>query len=411
MTGAKWMPTLMLITIFQVISAGALAVSSKGLDINLVLVFAIYIGIEWVYSIAFSITHKKASPALEYIAFFLTGISLVIVASVDEKLLVKQFVAVILGFISYLVLLWAISNVDRAMKLRLPMAIAAVALLIFTLIFAKNINGAYNWISVGTFSFQPSELVKVLFIFVGAAALERLQSTKSLTKYVIFAVIIIILLFLMRDLGTALIFFFTFLILAFMRSGDIRTIILVCVAAALGAALIVLVKSDYVMSRFSTYRHIWEDMDGKGFQQTRLLIYSVSGGLFGVGIGNGKLKEIFASTEDLVFGVVCEEWGILMGIVIIICYALIATHCIRCAGGSHSAFYTIAAVAAGGLILFQATLNIFGVTDLLPLTGVTLPFVSRGGSSTISCWALIAFMKAADNRTWLGTGYHPEVDE
>lgn len=411
MTGAKWMPTLMLITAFQVLSVGQLALRDKEFSITLLIVFGIYIAMEWLYSIIFQILHKKASPAVEYIAFFLTGISLLIVASLDEKLFIKQFVAVVIGFTAYLILLWTISDIDRAMKLRLPIAIAAIVILLITRLLAKNINGAYNWIKLGPLSFQPSEIVKVLFIYVGAASLDKLQETKSLTKYVGFAASVIVILFLMKDLGTALIFFFTFLILAFMRSGDIRTIILVCVAAALGAAFIVLVKSDYVVNRFSTYRHIWDDMNGKGFQQTRVLIYSVSGGMFGVGLGNGKLKHIFAATEDLVFGVLCEEWGLLMGIVVIICYALIAIHCIRCAGGSHSAFYTIAAVSAGGLILFQATLNIFGVTDLLPLTGVTLPFVSRGGSSTISCWALMAFIKAADNRTWIGTQYHPEVDD
>lgn len=411
MTGAKWLPTLMLITVFQVISAGQVVFTENGISQRSAAVFGTYIAIEWVYAIVSSIIRKKASPALEFVAFFLTGIGLVIVASVNENLLVTQFVAFVLGFVCFLFLLWLISSMDRAMFMRTPMAIAAIGLLIITLLLAKNINGAYNWISIGSFSFQPSELVKIAFIFVGAAALEKLQSTRSLTKYIVFAVMCIALLFLMRDLGTALIFFFTFLILAFMRSGDIRTLILVCVAAAMGAALIVLVKSDYVIRRFSIYRHIWENMDGSGYQQTRVLIYSVSGGLFGVGIGNGKLKNIFAATEDLVFGVLCEEWGIIMGIIVILCFAFIATHSIKCAVGCRYAFYTIAAVAAGGLLLFQASLNVFGVTDLLPMTGVTLPFISRGGSSAISCWALIAFIKAADNRTWLGSRYHTEVAE
>ena len=411
MTGAKWFPTLLLMTAFQIISAAQVIITDNGINTNVATIFGIYIAIEWVYTIASSVIHKKASPALELIGFFLTGIGLVIVASVDERYLTKQFIAVVLGIICYIVLLWLISNVDRAMFMRTIMAGAAIVLLIITLLLASYKNGAYNWIKIGSFSFQPSELVKIAFIFVGAAALEKLQSTRSLSKYIVFAVICIALLFLMRDLGTALIFFFTFLILAFMRSGDIRTIILVCVAAAMGAGLIVLIKSDYVMQRFANYRHIWENMDAGGFQQTRTLIYSVSGGLFGVGIGNGKLKSIFAATEDLVFGILCEEWGIIMGIIVILCFALIASHCIRCAGGSHSAFYTISAVAAGGLLLFQASLNIFGVTDLLPMTGVTLPFVSRGGTSAISCWALLAFIKAADNRTWLGSRYQMEVDE
>ena len=88
--------------------------------------------------------------------------------------------------------------------------------------------------------------------------------------------------------------------------------------------------------------------------------------------------------------------------IVALAYIIIFVHSVRNAKGSRSAFYSIASVAAGSLLIFQAALNIFGVTDLLPMTGVTLPFVSRGGSSTISCWGLLAFIKAADNRTWAG---------
>lgn len=100
----------------------------------------------------------------------------------------------------------------------------------------------------------------------------------------------------------------------------------------------VLIRSDFVMARFATYRHVWDDMYGKGYQQTRVLIYSVSGGLLGVGIGDGKLKEVPAATEDLVFGMICEEWGIIMGILVILCIMFIAFHSIRCASGSRSGF-------------------------------------------------------------------------
>ena len=136
-----------------------------------------------------------------------------------------------------------------------------------------------------------------------------------------------------------------------------------------------------------------------------MLIYSVSGGLLGVGIGKGNLKTVSAATEDLVFGMLCEEWGIIIGILAVVCILLIAFHSIRCASGARSAFYAISGIAAGSLLLFQTALNVFGVTDLLPLTGVTMPFVSRGGSSVICCWALLAFIKAADNRTWIGSRY------
>ncbi|MBQ2775570.1 MAG: FtsW/RodA/SpoVE family cell cycle protein [Clostridia bacterium] len=410
-----WLAALTLITVFQVISMvqvlfdqpaenALFVLDGKGLDAQSALFFGIFILVEWVYFIAMSIARKHSDPALELVAFFLTGIGLVVVAGANKEQLKTQFIAVMLGIVCFAVMLWLIGNVDRAMLMRTPMAAAAIGLLVLTLILARNIQGAFNWLQIGGMSIQPSEFVKVAFVFVGASTLDKLQTTRSLTKYIIFCVVCVALLFLMRDLGTALIFFFTFLVLAFMRSGDFRTLVLVCAAAAMAAGLVVLIRSDFVMERFSTYRHVWDDIYGKGYQQTRVLIYSVSGGLLGVGIGKGNLKDVSAATEDLVFGMICEEWGIIIGILVVLCILFIAFHSIRCAAGARSAFYAISGIAAGMLMLFQAALNVFGVTDLLPLTGVTLPFISRGGSSAICCWALLAFIKAADNRTWIKRG-------
>ena len=403
MSGPRWFPTMLLISIFQVITFYQVIFSAEGeLNKAAAVVFFAFTAIEWLWSIVSTIILRKSSLALEYIAFFLTGISLVVNASVSTSLLIKQFVAVCIGFICYVSLLFIVADVERAEKFRKPFAAASIVMLVVTLIFAKNINGAYNWISFGGFSIQTSEFVKVTFVFVGAATLEKLQSSRSLTQYVIFSVICIGMLFLMRDLGTALIFFFTFVVLAFMRSGDVRTILFLILGAAMLAGLVVLMRSDYIMARFATYRHVWEYANAKGYQQTRVLTYSVSGGLLGLGIGNGHLRDVFAATEDLIFGVLCEEWGMLIAFLVAQSFVFIFIHSIRCAKGARSAFYSIASCAAGGLLLFQAALNIFGVTDFLPMTGVTLPFVSRGGSSTISCWALLAFIKAADNRTWAG---------
>ncbi|NLL62963.1 MAG: FtsW/RodA/SpoVE family cell cycle protein [Ruminococcaceae bacterium] len=402
MSGAKWFPTMLLISIFQLITFVQIIFVGDTVNKTAVFVFVVFTAMEWLWSVVSTLLFKKSSLALEGIAFFLTGIGLVVVGSTNPSLLLKQFVAVIIGFISYVALLFLISNVDRAERFRKPMGVAAIVLLIITLIFAKNTHGAYNWLIIGGISIQASELVKVAFIFVGAATLEKIQSTRHLTAYVIFSITCVALLFLMRDLGTALIFFFTFVVLAFMRSGDIRTIVFLCLGAAMLASLIVMIRSDYVLRRFEAYRHVWEYPESKGYQQTRVLTYSVSGGLLGIGIGQGKLKHVFAATEDLVFGVICEEWGMLIAFLIALSFVFIFIHSIRSANGARSAFYSIASCAAGGLFLFQSALNIFGVTDFLPLTGVTLPFVSRGGSSTISCWALLAFIKAADNRTWAG---------
>ncbi|MBQ1896173.1 MAG: FtsW/RodA/SpoVE family cell cycle protein [Clostridia bacterium] len=403
MNGPRWFPTMLLISIFQIITFYQVIFKADGtLNTAAGIVFIAFTAIEWLWSVISTIKLRKSSLALEYIAFFLTGISLVVNASVGTAQLIKQFIAVVLGFAAFVILLFIVADVERAEKFRKPFAAASIVMLLVTLIFARNINGAYNWLSFGGFSIQTSELVKVTFVFVGAATLEQLQSRRSLTQYVIFAVICIGMLFLMRDLGTALIFFFTFVVLAFMRSGDVRTILFLILGAAMLAGLVVLMRSDYIMQRFATYRHVWDFSNGKGYQQTRVLTYSVSGGFLGLGIGNGHLRDVFAATEDLIFGVLCEEWGMLIAFLVADAFIFIFIHSIRCAKGARSAFYSISCCAAGGLLLFQAALNIFGVTDFLPMTGVTLPFVSRGGSSTISCWALLAFIKAADNRTWAG---------
>jgi cell division protein FtsW (lipid II flippase) len=148
-------------------------------------------------------------------------------------------------------------------------------------------------------------------------------------------------------------------------------------------------------------------MDTTGYQQTRTLIYSASGGLFGLGLGNGKLRTIFAAAEDLVFGVVCEEFGMIMGFLIPVTYILIAVATVINSQKSKSTFYAISGVAAISLLLFQSMLNIFGVTDLLPLTGVTLPFISKGGSSIICCFCLLAFIKSVDVRTF--SNFKPDL--
>ena len=124
------------------------------------------------------------------------------------------------------------------------------------------------------------------------------------------------------------------------------------------------------------------------------------GGFFGVGLGNGHLRDVFAATEDLIFGLLCEELGMLTAFLIVVALAGLAVAAVYNAKFARSSFFTIAASAAAGMIIVQTALNVFGVTDFLPLTGVTLPFVSRGGSSMICSWGLLAFIKAADSRSY-----------
>ena len=254
MSGPRWIPTMLLITAFQLISFAQVIFVEDGINYFAATILAIYLLIEWGWSITSSFVLRKSSPAIEFVAFFLTGIGLAVVATKGTSTLFTQFLAVVIGFALYIALLWMLANVDRVEKFHMPMEIIAIGLLAIGLIFASNRNGAYNWVQIGGFSFQPSEIVKIAFIFVGAATLEKIQTTKHITRYAIFAVICIGLLFLMRDLGTALIFFFTFVVLGFMRSGDVRTILFVILAAGMAAVLVVLIKRNYVMNRFGSAR-------------------------------------------------------------------------------------------------------------------------------------------------------------
>ena len=391
--------TLVLIALFNIFSMILNIRPGSDYNLQVAVVFIGYIVLQWAYFLFASFVLRIHNFELEMIAFQFASVGLAIGGSIYPSEVIKQFAAVVIGVFGFCFILFMLRFIDAMKAMRWLLAGASIVVLGVTLILAETTNGAKNWLTLGSLSVQPSELVKVAFIFAGAATLEKLQSIRHLTMYIIFSAVCVGELFLMYDFGTALIFFFTFIVIAFMRSGDVKTLILICVAAALGAVLILMYK-PYVADRFSTYLHIWEDMNGGGYQQTRTLIYAASGGLFGLGLGSGKLRHVFAASEDLVFGVVCEEFGMIMAFLIPVTLCVIAVWAVVNAGKAKSTFYTIAGIAAISMMLFQAMLSIFGITDLLPLTGVTLPFISRGGSSMVSCFCLLAYIKSIDTRSF-----------
>src|SRR5699024_5136830 len=128
----------------------------------------------------------------------------------------------------------------------------------------------------------------------------------------------------------------------------------------------------YAADRFSIWGHVWDDVNGLGYQQSRTLTYIASGGLFGVGLGRGYLVDMPEGNSDLVFGMLCEEQGLLLSFVVLLAIVLFIFYARSDVTRSRSTFYSITACAAAGLLLFQTALNVMGPTDILPLTGVTL---------------------------------------
>lgn len=366
-----------------------------------VIAMALFVITEWVYLIIFYTALHRRNFELELLAFFLCGTGLAAGGSINAMAAFKQYFMILAGILIFVFMVFLLGNLELCMKLRRWVAVAAILLLILNLILGKSKNGANNWVEIAGVTFQPSEFVKVAFIFVGAATLEKIQTSKNIFAFIGFSVACVGALILIKDLGTALVFFVTFLIIAFMNSGDIKTIILAIASAVMGAGIVVKYKS-YVTARFSVYRHVFdkEFYNGSGFQQTRTLVGLASGGLFGLGIGHGNVRHVAFSSTDLIFGVICEEWGFIFGIILVLTFVFIAISALVNSIAARSTFYSIAAVAGAGMFLFQAALNIFGITDVLPLTGVTLPFVSQGGSSMMCCWGVLAFIKASDVRTY-----------
>ena len=356
---------------------------------------------EWTFFFVSSKVLKRVSFELESLALFLTGVGVMLLVRQVERSAYVQLIAAVVGMALFCVIIKFIEDPDRtsSTKLRYGLMIAAVGLLGVSIVFGKITYGAANWISIGGISLQPSEIVKIIYIFIGANTLDRLQTKKNLFEFIIFSAVCVGLLALMGDFGTALIFFMTFLLISFMRSGDFKTVMLAIVAAVFGVSIVLRFKS-YVLDRFKAWGHAWEYANDLGYQQTHVLTYIASGGLFGVGIGNGFLKGVGASESDLVFGLVSEEMGVIVAITLAVAVACLVIYARAITTRSRSTFYSISACCAAGLLVIQLSLNVFGATDILPLTGVTFPFISCGGSSVLSCWGLIAFIKAADERTY-----------
>lgn len=334
---------------------------------------------------------------VEIIAFFLCTMGLAVIASVDPGELTKALISIVMGIVIFMVIGFCMRELDTAKKLRYVAAAVGPLLLVAVLLIGTDVYGAKAWIIIGPLSIQPSELVKISFVFAGASTLDRLMTKRNLILFIAYSGICCGLLALCNDFGSAMVFFVAFLVIAYLRSGDFATISLICAGTGFAGFMALRLK-PHAAARFASWRHIWEDPWKTGHQQTRALMCLAAGGLFGLGAGNGQAKYVFAADSDIVFATVCEEWGLIVGICCVLYVLCIAMFAVRSASLCRSSFYAISACAAMSILVFQMVLNVFGTVDFLPFTGVTFPFLSNGGSSMMGTWGLLAFVKAADTR-------------
>lgn len=395
--GSSPLASLLALSLFQVLLCIQLIVA-KGTDLPFSVILGILglLAIMWGYWSVLRIIGLRHFE-IETIAFFLCSLNLAVTASSSPDEVIKQLISIFLGVCLFFGLCLYLRELNRTLWVRRLLVIISVLLLLLNLVFGTLSYGSTNWVSLGGLTFQPSEFVKIAFIFIGSATLEELYQKKNLGLFMVFSLFCLGCLAVMGDFGTAAIFFVTYLVISFLRSGEFSKLFLT-VGGALGAGLMILRFKPYIATRFDTWGNAWQFADAGGFQQTRTMTAGASGGLLGVGAGEGWLHNVFAADTDLVFGMLSEEWGLIIAVLAVLCIFALGVFAYRSILAGRSSFYTIAACSATSLFVFQTMLNVFGSVDLFPLTGVTFPFVSNGGSSMVAAWGLLAFLKAADTR-------------
>ena len=387
---------LVLLSVFQCLLCLGLLLAGGEHGKAIVMGFAGILAAQWAL-MAFYLCIRRTAFEVETLAFLLCTMGMAVIGSVKPWEAGKQLVAMLAGIGVFLTVGWSLRDLERAKVFRYLAAVAGIGFLVITLVFGKEYYGAKNWLVIGSMTLQPSELSKVCFVYAGASAMDRIMNKRNILGFIVYSVVICGCLALMNDLGTALIFFTAFLIIAFLRSGSVGTVALAC--TSLGFAGVVALKiAPHALRRFNAWRHVWEFPLSTGYQQTRSLMCIASGGLFGMGVTRGWMKNLFASDSDVVFATISEEWGLVTAVLLVLCVVVLALFALRSAAVSRSSFYIIGACTAGGILVMQVILNTLGTLDVLPLTGVTFPFLSNGGSSMIGAWGLLAFVKAADTR-------------
>ena len=387
---------ILLLTVLQVLCMTGFLLSGTEEIGSILIGFGGIVLCEWLLLIFYSFI-RRSSFEVETIAFFLCTMGMAVLASVAPGESVKELTAIVLGILLFLAVGWSLRDLERVKKIRYLAGFLGIGFLVFTLVFGEEYYAAKNWVHIGPLSLQPSELSKICFVFIGASTMDRIMHRRNLILFIAYSVVVCGCLALMNDFGTALIFFCAFLVIAYLRSGSVGTVAL-AITALVFAAVVAFKIAPHALSRFRNWRQIWEDPLDGGSQQTRALMCLASGGLLGLGLGKGWMENVFAADSDMVFATVAEEWGLLIACMMLLCIVTLALFAVRSSGVARSSFYMIGSCTAAAILLVQVILNVLGTLDIVPLTGVTFPFVSNGGSSMLCSWGLLAFIKASDTR-------------
>ena len=395
----------------------AMYVANMGVAITLA-TLAVPIGLCAAFAIAHVATRMLApgaDPAILPIVFLLSGIGITFVTRIAPDLAANQVIWLFVSIAAMVVVLWLVRNLDDLARYKYTIGIVGVALLLLPMLIGSARGGSKLWIIVGSFSFQPGEIAKIAIVLflasyfadnrellsassrrVGPLVVPRLRMLMPL--FVMWGMSLLVVIF-ERDLGSALLFFVIFVIMLYATTGRVSYVVIALALLAIGGVFCYRMFS-HVQARVSIWIDPFADPSGSGLQIVQSLYSLADGGLLGTGIGKGMPTLIPVVESDFIFSAIGEELGLLGGSAVLMAFMLLAVRGFATAARAKSDMAAFTAVGLTTSLSFQAFLIVAGVTRLLPLTGVTLPFMSQGGSSLLSSFIVIALLlRAGDQAT------------
>lgn len=356
-----------------------------------------------------------ADPAILPIVFLLSGIGITFVTRLAPSLAMGQLVILFISVALMVGTLAVVRNLDIIKRYKYTFGIVGIVLLVLPMIIGTTISGSKLWIRIGGFTIQPGEFAKVFIVLFLAGYLSENRELLSISNrsvlgikvprprlllplFVVWGICLLVVIF-ERDLGSAVLFYTIFLIMLYVATGRVSYVIIGMLLLAIGA-----VGAYHFLGHVQTRFQIWldpfADAQGKGYQIVQSLYSLADGGLAGVGIGKGLASTIPVVESDFIFSAIGEEMGLLGGCAVIMLYMLFAVRGLTTAARAKSDLSAFCATGLTAAISFQAFLIVGGVTKLIPLTGVTLPFMSQGGSSLLASFIIVALLlRAGDEAT------------
>ncbi|WP_068475159.1 FtsW/RodA/SpoVE family cell cycle protein [uncultured Parvimonas sp.] len=340
------------------------------------------------------------------IANMLFSIGILEIYRLNNKMAFRQIIWFCIGIIAFWVVYLILKYIKIWNKMYYFYAGVSYILFIATILFGKNINGAKNWIRLGeNFAFQPSELIKIAFVFLIAAFYKnRDKFEKSLLKrhsLHFFFYTFVGFLFLQKDLGSVLVFSGVFIFAQYMYEPHRKYMIVNFLILSFGAILGYILFT-HVKVRVKIWLNPFKYADGMGYQIIQGFYAIASGGFFGTGLGLGRPDYIPFAESDYIFASICEEMGILMGMGLVMLFLILTYRGIKTSMEQQNRFYKYVAFCLSLIFAFQALIMFGGILKLIPLTGITIPFVSYGGSSILSSFIALGVLQYASEENIIG---------